>query len=113
MAVCAFLTLCLLIDRIRVVYEECHATQHMSQKIWANKTGADATNILRFPVSQWVPGVKLYVHRAYLDLRFQKAVIRIFGLEHKSGTGLEFTCTWTSLDEKTGKLIKHKVKARR
>lgn len=52
----------------------------------------ETARLFDFPVMQSLPSVHLYIHRAFLDLRFSHPVIRILALEHKDGSGHEFRC---------------------
>jgi len=43
------------------------------------------------------PGLELYLYRAYIDDRFNKNLIRIFGIEKKNNVSGNFRCSWSAL----------------
>lgn len=58
---------------------------------------ASAFSAYRHRVMYTFPGLELYVYRAYIDDRFNKTLIRIFGLEKKNTVSGHFRCSWTTL----------------
>ena len=66
------------------------------------KTGSS----FNFPVMQHIASVPLYIHRAFLDLRFAQPVIRVFALEHKDSSAHEFRCIFKLADESSASGLK-------
>ena len=107
-AMSVLLTLCFVIWRILIPLEKFHVTHSVRM----TQSRLDES-LITFPTSQWMPGIKLYVHRAYLDMRFRQSVIRVFAFEHRLGSGLTFNCKWTVVDAKSGKRTTHTTSAKR
>ena len=57
---------------------------------------APAFSAYRHRVVYTFPGLELYLYRAYIDDRFNKNLIRIFGIEKKNNVSGTFRCSWSA-----------------
>ena len=106
-------TLCLMSEKLRIIYSQCGQNANRPLVALMGDNNNTLHNIAHYPVSHSKRGLRLYVYSAFLDARFSRDIIRIYGLEHREGTGETFRCKWSFYDKESDVWIVQEVPAKR